>query len=130
MGEMGFGKLSRRGIGRIEILSHVTKKRDRESFLNSSSSRWQTGGMPRRPRLAGGDLAYAGTGPVYQGRFTSFPVQTDEHILTVARYVERNARRATLVSRAKDWRWGSGWRRTQGDPESSAWLSDWPIERP
>lgn len=33
----------------------------------------------------------AGTGQVYQGRFKSFPVQTHEHSLTVARYVERNA---------------------------------------
>ena len=72
----------------------------------------------------------AGTGPVYQGRFKSFPVQTDEHFLTVVRYVERNAIRAKLVSRAEDWRWGSLWRRTQGDPELSAWLRDWPIERP
>lgn len=72
----------------------------------------------------------AGTGPVYQGRFKSFPVQTDEHFLTVVRYVERNALRAKLVSRAEDWRWGSLWRRIQGDPELSAWLSDWPIERP
>src|SRR6185503_14295500 len=38
-----------------------------------------------------------GTGPVYQGRFKSFPVQADEHFLTVARYVERNALRAGLV---------------------------------
>ena len=72
----------------------------------------------------------ASTGPVYQGRFTSFPVQTEEHILTVPQYVERNARRATLVSRTEDWRWGSVWRRTQGDPELSASLSDWPLERP
>ena len=43
----------------------------------------------------------AGTGPVYQGRFKSFPVQTDEHFLTVARYVERNALRAKLVGRIK-----------------------------
>ena len=27
----------------------------------------------------------AGTGPVYQGRFKSFPVQTDAHFLTVAK---------------------------------------------
>ena len=50
----------------------------------------------------------AGTGPVYQGRFKSFPVQTDEHCLGVARYVERNALRAHLVERAEDWRWGVG----------------------
>ena len=53
----------------------------------------------------------AGTGPVYQGRFKSFPVQTDEHFLAVARYVERNARRARLVSWAEDWQWSRGWRR-------------------
>jgi REP element-mobilizing transposase RayT len=47
----------------------------------------------------------SGTGPVYQGRFKSFPVQTDEHFISVARYVERNALRAKLVERAEEWRW-------------------------
>jgi putative transposase len=72
----------------------------------------------------------AGTGPVYQGRFKSFPVQTDEHFLTVARYVERNALRAKLVPRAEDWQWSSLWRRTQEDPKRTAWLSDWPMDQP
>ena len=53
----------------------------------------------------------SGTGPLYQGRFKSFPVESDEHFLTVARYVERNALRANLVERAQDWRWSSLWRR-------------------
>ena len=48
----------------------------------------------------------SGSGPVYQGRFKSFPVQSDEHFLTVARYVERNALRAKLVKRAEQWQWG------------------------
>ena len=48
-----------------------------------------------------------GTGHLYQGRFKSFPVQDDEHLLTVMRYVERNALRANLVERAEDWRWGN-----------------------
>ncbi|MBI4000619.1 MAG: transposase, partial [Nitrospira defluvii] len=72
----------------------------------------------------------AGTGPVYQGRFKSFPVQTDAHFLTVARYVERNALRAKLVNRAEDWRWSSLWRRAQGKAGLTAWLSDWPVKRP
>lgn len=72
----------------------------------------------------------AGTGPVYQGRFKSFPIQTDHHFLTVARYVERNARRAQLVRRAEAWPWSSLWRRVQKDPTLAAWLSGWPIERP
>jgi putative transposase len=48
-----------------------------------------------------------GLGPLYQGRFKAFPVETDAHYLTVCRYVERNALRANLVSRAQDWKWSS-----------------------
>ena len=33
----------------------------------------------------------AGTGRLYRGRHKSFPVQSDEHLLTVCRYVEGNA---------------------------------------
>ena len=71
-----------------------------------------------------------GTGPVYQGRFKSFPIQSDEHFLTVARYVERNALRAKLVKHAENWRWSSLWRRDQEDAKLTAWLSAWPVERP
>jgi len=71
-----------------------------------------------------------GSGPVYQGRFRSFPVQTDEHFLTVARYVERNAVRSKLVKRAEQWQWSSLWRWAQGDPKLLAFLSDWPVKRP
>ncbi len=72
----------------------------------------------------------AGSGPVYQGRFKSFPIQSDEHFLTVARYVERNALRASLVERAQDWRWSSLWRRVQNVPSLAAYLSRWPIAMP
>ncbi|MDZ4857271.1 MAG: transposase [Nitrospirota bacterium] len=71
-----------------------------------------------------------GTGSVYQGRFTSCPIQTDEHFLPVARYVEHNALRAKLVTRAEDWRWSSVWQRNQRDTKLTTWLSDWPVERP
>ncbi len=70
-----------------------------------------------------------GSGHLYQGRFKSFPVQSDEHFLTVCRYVERNALRAKLVKRAENWQWSSLWRRTQG-PKQSQWLTDWPVIRP
>lgn len=72
----------------------------------------------------------AGTGPVYQGRFKSFPVQTDEHFLTVARYIERNALRANLVRQAEDWQWSSLWRREHNNATRTAWLNAWPMERP
>lgn len=45
-----------------------------------------------------------GTGHVYQQRYKSFPIQDDEHVFVVCRYVERNALRAELVKRAEDWR--------------------------
>ncbi|MDB5386055.1 MAG: rayT [Planctomycetaceae bacterium] len=48
-----------------------------------------------------------GTGPLYQGRFKSFPVQNNEYLLTVMRYVERNPQRANFVERAEDWTWSS-----------------------
>ena len=72
----------------------------------------------------------AGTGPIYQGRFKSFPMQGERHLLTVARYVERNALRAKLVERAQDWRWSSlAARRDSGTDaaERQAMLSAWPI---
>src|SRR5258707_6113475 len=40
----------------------------------------------------------SGTGHLYQGRFKSFPIQADDHLYTVLRYVERNALRANLVA--------------------------------
>lgn len=54
---------------------------------------------------------YATTGHVWQGRFKSFPVQDDEHLATLLRYVEHNPRRAKLVKRAEKWKWCSlpGW---------------------
>ena len=55
-----------------------------------------------------------GCGHLDQGRFKSFPVQSDEHLLTVLRYIERNAVGAGLVARAKHWRWrletATGWK--------------------
>ena len=71
-----------------------------------------------------------GRGHLYQGRFKSFPIQEDEHFLTVCRYVERNALTANVVRRAENWRWGSLWAGRQGSEELRAILSDWPLKRP
>jgi hypothetical protein len=50
---------------------------------------------------------YRSTGHVWQGRFKVFPIQEDDHLLTVLRYIERNPLRAGLVPQAQDWRWSS-----------------------
>jgi putative transposase len=70
----------------------------------------------------------SGTGPLYQGRFKSFPVQADEHLLTVCRYVERNPLRAGLVRRAETWRWSSLWHRVKGSGQTL--LAAGPVPLP
>jgi putative transposase len=84
----------------------------------------------------------AGTGPLYQGRFKSFPVQRGSAVLAVARYVERNAVRAGLERRpGEGWRWSSAAMRRQGEVSAGAsdahsppaWLlppGRWPAEVP
>jgi len=72
----------------------------------------------------------SGSGHLYQGRFKSFPVESDEHLYSVLRYVERNPLRANLVGRAEDWRWSSVWRFYRADDASRGLLCDWPISRP
>jgi putative transposase len=67
-------------------------------------------------------------GHLYQGRYKSFPVQSDEHLLTVLRYVEANALRAGLSQRAGDWPWSSDAMR-QTKP-GAALLCPWPVDRP
>ena len=62
---------------------------------------------------------------MYQGRFKSFPVETDDHFYTLVRYVERNALPANLVDTAETWRWGSLWRRVHG--VRAPMRSDWPL---
>jgi putative transposase len=47
------------------------------------------------------------SGHLWQGRYKAFPIQEDDHLLTVLRYVERNPLRARLVRRAENWPWSS-----------------------
>ncbi|MGC9530117.1 MAG: REP-associated tyrosine transposase [Candidatus Bipolaricaulaceae bacterium] len=47
------------------------------------------------------------SGHLWQGRFKSFPIQRDAHLLVVLRYVEANPVRAGLVQEAADWPWSS-----------------------
>lgn len=72
----------------------------------------------------------AGTGPIYQGRFKSFPMQDELHLQTVCRYVERNPLRAGLVRRAEAWRWSSlGVEHHRARGPDVPTLSAWPRPR-
>lgn len=68
------------------------------------------------------------SGHIWQGRFKAFPIEQDTHLLTVMRYVERNALRANLVRRAEAWGWGSlNWRTNRQSPVC---LTPCPVELP
>ncbi len=68
-------------------------------------------------------------GRVWQGRYKAFPIEGNAHLLTVLRYVERNAVRANFVRRARDWRWCSAsWRK--GPSSRRALLAEPPVPLP
>ena len=50
---------------------------------------------------------YGSSGHIWQGRFKSFPVQRDEHMMTVLRYVLQNPVRAGLSGTVREWQWSS-----------------------
>jgi putative transposase len=76
--------------------------------------RWRRDHDPDRP------------GHVYQGRFKSVPILTDQHLLTVLRYVEANPARARLAERARDWPWSSRSARPPLEaPSTAKW--PWPV---
>ena len=55
------------------------------------------------------------TGHVWQGRLEAFPIEDDHHLVTVLRYVERDASRAELVECTEEWKWSSlpAWQRRE-----------------
>jgi putative transposase len=71
---------------------------------------------------------YGTSGHVWHGRFKSFIIQEDNHLLTVLRYVEGNPVRANIVSSAKDWQWSSHQKRIQNVKDPL--LSDPPFDLP
>jgi len=70
-----------------------------------------------------------GTGHLYQGRFKSFPVQSESYYLTVLRYIESNPFRAGLVKSSSDWIWSSLAMR-RGVAKDGVAISDGPVELP
>ena len=68
-------------------------------------------------------------GHLYQGRFKSFPVQDDRHLLTVLRYVEANPLRSKLARSAHGWRWSSAALR-RSDKAAPGLLDKLPLRLP
>lgn len=127
-----------RAGGAVELLAycvmgnhwHLVLRTTRDGTL-SPFMKWLTLTHTQRYQAA---HKRVGDGPLYKGRFKSFVVQSDEHLLSVCRYVERNAARASLVERAEDWRWSSLWRWREGksagredESEPGLVFSPWPV---
>jgi putative transposase len=94
----------------------------------SAFFRWLSHTHAMRWRVSHRTVGY---GPLYQGRFKSFPVQPHgQNLRAVCRYVERNPLTAGLVRRAEDWRFSSLWSRQHPSEEHASVLSPWPEPIP
>jgi len=69
-----------------------------------------------------------GSGHLYQGRYKSFLIEKDDHLLTVIRYVERNPLRAKLVKSIENWKFSSYYNRQK--KLTKFFLSTWPVTEP
>jgi putative transposase len=54
-----------------------------------------------------GEAGEQGWNHIWQGRFKAFPIEQDDHLLTVLHYIERNPVRGKLTRRAQQWGWSS-----------------------
>jgi len=71
-----------------------------------------------------------GHGQLYQGRYKSFLVDTDQYLLTAIKYVERNPVRAKLAGTCEAWEWGSAYRRMRGTRKERQLLATLPVDLP
>jgi putative transposase len=104
------------------LVVRPTNDGDLSTFMH-----WLTLTHAQRWRASHNTVGY---GPLYRGRFKAFAIEEDNHLLTVLRYVERNALRAKMVKKAQDWLWGSLHARLHGTAEERAILTEWPITEP
>jgi len=120
-----------RASGKVELLAYCVMGNHWHLVLRTKADgamgdfmKWLTTTHAGRYRVAHGQ---SGIGHLYQGRYKSFLIETDHHFLSVCRYVERNAARASLVKRAEAWQWSSLHRWKFGNADSQAMLTPWPI---
>ena len=71
---------------------------------------------------------YRRMGRVWQNRFFSCPVDRDEYLWAVCRYLECNPVRAKLVEKAWDYPWSSARHHVLGTPDLVLGISQWLPE--
>ena len=80
---------------------HLVLQPSTPDALSSFMHWWLTSHVRRYHRH------YRSHGHVWQGRFKSFPIQQDRHLLIVLRYILRNPVRAGLATHTQEWPWSS-----------------------
>ena len=73
------------------VIINITNRADISGKADSGETSANVAEFARIPSLA----------------YKAFPIEVDQHLLTVRRYVERNPPRAHLVTQAEKWRWSS-----------------------
>jgi putative transposase len=61
-----------------------------------------------------------GVGLWYQGHDKSFPIQDDDHALSVCRYVKRNADTGVLCKSPETWKYGRRYRWQHGSSKEKS----------
>ncbi len=95
---------------------HAVLKPRTEGALSAFMQWWMTAHVRWQHSRSGG------SGHLWQGRFKSFPIEDDEHLLTVLRYTLLNPVRAGLARQADGWDWSSVRFAQMTDP--------WPVTKP
>lgn len=88
---------------------------------------WLTSTHVRQYRTKTKTIGY---GHLYQDRYKSFPVETNEYLQTLIRYVEQNPLRAKIVKRAEDWIWSSLYVREKESDRAKKLLAELPFDLP
>jgi putative transposase len=104
------------------LVLYPKKDKDLSEFM-----RWLTTTHARQYRVKTKSI---GHGHLYQGSYKSFPIEEDQHLTTLIRYVEQNPLRATLVQQAQDWKYSSLYRRLRGTPKQKKLLAKLPTPLP
>lgn len=68
---------------------------------------------------------YARSGRLWQNRYFSCPVDKDEYLWAVAKYIEMNPVRAGIVKKPEDWRWSSAMEHIKGKTDGNIVLHKW-----
>ncbi len=105
---------------------HVLVRAQAEGDISRFMQRLATT-YTRRLHLKTGTV---GGGPVFKGRYKSILVDDEFVFNTMLRYVELNAVRGQLVSRAEEWEWGSAYARIKNDMAFAQILAELPEEIP